>query len=102
VNSGGIQPEDRQLHTSVLGPLSPAFRARASSLLASVYRDPREKGVPPGGRGGSRFDRGLVVDGPDVGRGGRTLLLLSTPASPSLSPIPLKSLSRRPGVVRSV
>jgi len=30
------------------------------------------------------------------------LLLLSTPASPSLSPIPLRSRSQRPGVVRSV
>ncbi|MEY2727390.1 MAG: hypothetical protein RLZZ458_3257, partial [Planctomycetota bacterium] len=69
MNPGGIQPEDRQLHTSVLGPLSPAFRARASTLLASVYRDPREKGVPPGGQGGSRCGCGLVVDGPGVGRG---------------------------------
>ena len=65
MNPGGIQPEDRQLHTSVLGPLSPAFRARASTLLASVYRDPREKGVPAGGQGGSRCGCGLVVDGPE-------------------------------------
>jgi hypothetical protein len=65
VNPGGIQPEDRQLHTSVLGLMSPAFRARASTLLASVYRDRREQSVPPDRKGGSRCGCGLVVDDPE-------------------------------------